>query len=471
MAPIINSASSPVEMSNLTDDGRGVTSGPSIFSVAALNRALKETLEGAFPLVWVQGEISNFKAHGSGHFYFSLKDREAQISAVMFRGFNGRLKFRPEDGMEVVVRARVTVYPPRGQYQLMCELLEPVGAGAMQKAFEQLKAKLQAEGLFAPERKRPIPAHPRHVAVITSPTGAAIRDILNVLRRRAPGLRVTLIPAVVQGEQAPPSLLQALNWLSQLNDVDVTIIGRGGGSLEDLWCFNHEEVVRAIAAAPVPMISAVGHEVDFTLSDFVADLRAPTPSAAAELVAESALAIEQRLRQQQRMMVQAIMASLRMQGQAMASLQKRLVDPRRKIVEYIQRCDELQWRARQAILRHLAFERNRWWSLHKRLPSPIKALEYRRQELAAQRHRLRAAMRQILQLHQQQWRQQVSLLDTLSPLRVVDRGYVLVRRHQQYIVNAAQLALGDEVQMLMKDGVAQAKITQLHLEDGKTRLP
>src|SRR3984957_18663367 len=268
---------------------------PEIWSVSDVNKAVKATLESQYKLLWIKGEISNFKPHSSGHFYFSLKDSKAQISAVMFRGFNQGLKFRPQDGLEVIVRGKITVYEPRGNYQIFCELMEPMGAGALQLAFEQLKKKLQAEGLFEAARKRPLPRLPKHVAGVTSPTGAAIRDILNVLGRRFKGLRVTLIPAVVQGDAAPRSVVAAIELACRLPDVDVMIVGRGGGSIEDLWAFNDERVARAIAASRVPTISAVGHEIDFTIADFVADLRAPTPSAAAELVCRNAAEISDRI--------------------------------------------------------------------------------------------------------------------------------------------------------------------------------
>ena len=263
------------------------SSEPSVLSVEQLNVYIKQLLEGQVGQVWVRGELSNFKAHTSGHFYFSLKDSKSQITAVMFRGHNARLKFKPTDGMEVIVRGRITVYEPRGNYQLMCEMMEPVGAGALQKAFEQLKMKLKAEGLFDAARKRPIPTFPRHIAIVTSPTGAAIRDIMNVLSRRAKSIQVTVVPTVVQGEAAAPQICEALAKAIKLRDVDAIIVGRGGGSIEDMWCFNDEKLARAIAASPIPIISAVGHEIDFTIADFVADLRAPTPSARAACSARS----------------------------------------------------------------------------------------------------------------------------------------------------------------------------------------
>src|SRR6267143_728510 len=265
-------------------------------SVSELTNSVRIALETRFASVWVEGEISNFKAHSSGHWYFTLKDENAQLRAKCFRSANTRIRFRPTDGLHVRARGRVSVYAPRGEYELIVESLDPVGAGALRVAFEQLRDRLKAEGLFAPELKRPLPVFPRRVGVVTSPTGAAIRDILNVISRRTRTVHVLFAPARVQGEGAGSDVARAIRFINQHHKqalaagraddaVDVLIIGRGGGSTEDLWAFNTEEVARAIRASAIPVISAVGHETDFTIADFAADLRAPTPSAAAELVA------------------------------------------------------------------------------------------------------------------------------------------------------------------------------------------
>src|SRR5262245_16159440 len=325
---------------------------PQILSVSDVNRAVKNSLEGQFKLLWLKGEISNFKPHTSGHFYFSLKDSKAQISAVMFRGFNQTLKFRPRDGMEVLVRGKITVYEPRGNYQIFCEVMEPVGAGALQLAFEQLKKKLELEGLFDKARKRPIPAMPKHVAVVTSPTGAAIRDILNILGRRFKGLRVTVVPTVVQGDTAAPSIVRAIELAQRLDDIDVMIVGRGGGSIEDMWCFNDERVARAISSARVPVISAVGHEIDFTIADFVADLRAPTPSAAAELVCRNAQEICERIAMLDKRLAKSLGHSLQILKHKLVGSSKRLVDPKRRLQDLALRCDELSQRLEAAAFRN-----------------------------------------------------------------------------------------------------------------------
>ncbi|MEW6356394.1 MAG: exodeoxyribonuclease VII large subunit [Planctomycetota bacterium] len=281
---------------------------PKIYTVTELTRRIKALLEGTFPLVWVSGEISNARQYNSGHIYLTLKDETAQLSAVIWRGVATRLKFKIEDGMAVVACGNIGVYEPRGNYQLVISHIEPKGIGALQLAFEQLKQKLGAEGLFDTERKRPLPAFPRTIGVVTSPDGAAIRDILNILNRRWPRFHLILRPVRVQGEGAAGEIAEGIADLNRLGDVDVMIVGRGGGSLEDLWAFNEEVVARAIFASEVPVISAVGHEIDFTISDFVADVRAATPSEAAELVAPVLDEIEGALDEYQARLVLALRA-------------------------------------------------------------------------------------------------------------------------------------------------------------------
>jgi exodeoxyribonuclease VII large subunit len=254
-----------------------------VFTVFEITSEIKRSLE-RFGLIWIQGEISNFKHHSSGHMYFTLKDKRAQLKAACFRSNNCYLKFRPEDGLEVVVRGRLSVYEPRGDYQMVVEYMEPVGLGSLQLAFDQLKEKLRREGLFEEDRKKPLPLLPRKIGIVTSPTGAAIRDMLRILKRRNASLHVLIYPARVQGTGAVEEIIRGVRYFNSRHDIDVIIVGRGGGSLEDLWAFNQEVVARAIFKSEIPVISAVGHEVDFTITDFVADVRAPTPSAAAELV-------------------------------------------------------------------------------------------------------------------------------------------------------------------------------------------
>ncbi|RYZ75628.1 MAG: exodeoxyribonuclease VII large subunit [Proteobacteria bacterium] len=422
---------------------------PKVLSVSDLNRYIKELLEGQFATIWLKAEISNFKSHTSGHFYFSLKDSRAQISAVMFRGHNSQLRFRPEDGMEVLVRGKVTVYEPRGNYQMFCEMMEPVGAGALQKAFEQLKAKLQKEGLFDESRKRQLPALPRHIAIVTSPTGAAIRDMLNVLGRRFKGAHVTVIPCKVQGDAAPGEIVEAIKLAQQLKDIDVMIVGRGGGSIEDLWAFNDERVARAIAATRVPVISAVGHEVDFTIADFVADLRAPTPSAAAELVVRNAADLVDRLRGFERSIKLALARRLGFSREQLGYLTKRLVDPQRKIQDASIRADELLQRLELATIR---------------------ALNDRKRQIPILSMRLRSNIQNSLVRKKDALIKNMAVLDSLSPLKVLDRGFSMVVMGEKIITEAKDLKPNDAITIRMSSGSVEAVVTKTNSEISKAKL-
>jgi exodeoxyribonuclease VII large subunit len=288
-----------------------------ILTVTQLTEQIKSLLEGTFPDVWVEGEISNITAPQSGHVYFTLKDRQSQIKAVLFRSSQRHLKFTLQHGMQVICRGRVSVYDPRGEYQVIVEYVEPKGVGAFQKAFEELKGRLEKEGLFDRERKKSLPLLPRRIGIVTSPTGAAIRDILRVIKRRHPKMEILIYPVPVQGADAAPSIVEAIGYFNSEKNVDVVIVGRGGGSLEDLWAFNEEPVARAIFASRIPVISAVGHETDYTIADFVADLRAPTPSAAAEIVVESEAHLRDSILTLQARLVSAVRQDL---DQSMASV-------------------------------------------------------------------------------------------------------------------------------------------------------
>lgn len=434
---------------------------PQIFSVSDLNRAVKSSLEGSFRLIWVQGEISNFTNHSSGHFYFSLKDAKAQVSAVMFKGFNQGLKFRPESGLEVVVRGKISVYEPRGTYQIFCEQMEPVGAGALQLAFEQLKKKLQDEGLFDQKKKRPLPTLPKHVAVVTSPTGAAIRDILNVLGRRFRGLKVTIIPAVVQGDSAPASVMEGIRRAQLLKDVDVMIVGRGGGSIEDLWGFNHEGVARAIAASRIPVISAVGHEIDFTISDFVADLRAPTPSAAAELVCRNAMELMEKIQSLKAQLWRVWNHTFSTKTKSVLHSTQRLVDPKRKLQDLSLRCDELTQRMERAWARRLERWSNAVRISLSRLPSPKEKVLRLNQQIRIYLSQYEAEMRRHLELKRTDLARLVAVLESLSPLKVLERGYSITKKENSVVKAASQLKAGDEVSLVFLEGEAKAKILEV----------
>ena len=417
-----------------------VAAEPMVLTVGQLNKMIRRQLETEFSVIWLKGEISNFKAHPSGHFYFSLKDKDAQISAVMFRGYNSQLRYRPEDGMEVIVRGKITVYEPRGNYQIMCESMEPVGAGALQKAFEQLKRKLEGEGLFDPARKRAIPSVPKHIAIVTSPSGAAIQDMLNVLSRRYRAARITLVPATVQGARAAGEIVKAIQLANQLSDVDVLIVGRGGGSIEDMWCFNEESVARAIVASRVPVISAVGHEIDFTIADFVADLRAPTPSAAAELVAKNADELAMQVRRLERNLVGTLRADLVRRAERVRATQRLLVDPRRRIEDAIFRCDDLIDRLERAVFESLA--RTRMF---------VEVTE----------ERLEARLRRRLESGKAKFVRVATMLDGLSPLRVLDRGYALVTHKNRALTDSGLAAPGDKLSIRLAKGKIEARVEKI----------
>lgn len=435
---------------------------PQVLSVSDLNKAIRGKLESTFRLVWVKGEISNFKAHSSGHFYFSLKDSKAQVNAIMFRGFNQSLKFRPESGMEVLVRGKITVYEPRGTYQIFCEQMEPVGAGALQLAFEQLKAKLKEEGLFDESKKRALPSLPKHVAVVTSPTGAAIKDILNVLGRRFKGLHVTVIPALVQGDGAPASVIDGIRKAQLLKDVDVMIVGRGGGSIEDLWGFNDEGVARAIASSRIPVISAVGHEVDFTIADFVADLRAPTPSAAAELVCRNALELMEKIQTLKAGLWRIWNHTFSTKKTQVKHFADRLVDPKRKLQDLMLRCDELMQRLDRGWHRRLERWSNQVQVSLSRLPSPREKVLRLHQQIRIHLSELEGEIQRQVELRRAKLSRLASVLDSISPLRVLDRGFSIVKKEDVIVKGVKDLKKGDQLDILFSEGQASVTVESVN---------
>ncbi len=428
-----------------------------VYSVEQLNVTIRQTLEGQLGIIWLQAEISNFKPHTSGHFYFSLKDSKAQISAIMFRGSNSKLKFKPHDGLEVIVRGRITVYEPRGTYQIICETMEPVGAGALQKQFEQLKEKLKAEGLFDALRKKVLPIFPKHIAVVTSPTGAAIQDILNIMKRRAPHVAVTVVPAIVQGAAAAPLLCEAFSNAMKLKP-DVIIIGRGGGSIEDMWCFNDETLARLIAGSDIPVISAVGHEIDFTICDFVADLRAPTPSAAAELVAKSSSELLQKLNQWERLTRNSFEKIFRLKYQAAFNAGKRLVDPKRKLMDYSVRNDDLFNRLEQAARVYLTNQKKDLNLLQQRMVSPVQLAQKLRVNIDHLNLRFISETKKNISNSQVHVRSIMSLLDSLSPLRVVDRGFSITQKNNKVVKSVHEVKANDDITIRVTDGYINATV-------------
>lgn len=442
-----------------SNSANSVSTELNILTVEGLNRLIRGQIESRFTQVWVKGELSNFKAHTSGHFYFSLKDANSQVRAVMFRGYNSKLKFRPHDGLEVIIRGKVTVFEPRGEYQITCDTMEPVGAGALQKAFEQLKDKLRKEGLFETSRKRTLPPLPQHIAIVTSPTGAAIRDILNILERRARGIAVTIVPTIVQGEAAAPALREAFNKATQLPEVDVIIIGRGGGSIEDMWCFNDEALARLIAQSTIPVISAVGHEIDFTIADFVADVRAPTPSAAAELVIKSAEEVMSKVSNLRRLLCFAMDRSLKSFKQKLITINHRLVDPQRRIQDLIQRNDDLRDRLLLANQNFLQRRRERVALLSQKLGTPEPILQKKRTLLEAHQMRLKMLSDKLVTQKRFRLERIMGKLDSLSPLKVVDRGYSLMTNSEgQLVKSVTQVQKDDVVTIQVTDGKIQAVV-------------
>jgi len=434
-----------------------------IWTVRDLIASVRTRLEREYTDVWIEGEISNFRAHGSGHLYFTLKDGSAQIRVVMFRSSAKLLRFRPEEGMQVIARGRVTVYEERGELQVSAEYLEPKGAGALQIAFEQLKAKLQAEGLFEESRKKAVPALPRRIGIVTSPQAAALRDILNILHRRHHTVSVLIFPAQVQGLEAPIEVSAGIRYFNKARNVEVIIVARGGGSVEDLAAFNHEGLARTVASSEIPVISAVGHETDFTILDFVADLRAPTPSAAAELVIRSRQEIEEQSEGLRERLARAMRYRLLMARQSVTEMAQhgafaRMMDAlgRRQ-----QRVDELLYRMETAERRVIEQQRRRWEAA----AGAIRHYDVRRR-LAAMREQLEsrtaalgASFRTLLMRRRGRLEQLAGELGALSPVAILERGYALVFDSSGNLVkDSEQVEAGEEIRARVARGEIKAVV-------------
>jgi exodeoxyribonuclease VII large subunit len=440
----------------------------SVFTVSKLSEQLRTVLEERFPAVWVEGEISNFKVYGSGHAYFTLKDENAQIRAVLFRNRTRRVRFEPKDGLRVVAFGSVEVYAQRGEYQLVVEMLEPKGLGALQLAFEQLKTRLEAEGLFDTRRKRPLPPFPRTIGIVTSPSGAAVRDMLRVIGRRFGQLHIVLAPARVQGEGAAADIAQGLADLNALG-VDVIIVGRGGGSFEDLWAFNEETVARAIVASKAPVISAVGHEVDYTISDFVADVRAATPSVAAEMVVREKQAVMESVADLRGRLERAIVRHVERERRHVTSLVSRrvLTDPARPLRDHERRVDDAAARLRRAMAARLRDVTHRVERLAHGLhrEGPVARLAGQRRQLEDLERRLRADGRRALERPRRRFASAAERLQSLSPLGVLARGYSLTRlRDGEIVRHASQAPPGTRVTVTLDEGALHARV-----EDAKER--
>ena len=429
-----------------------------IYSVSRLNQEVRLLLEQGFPRIWLAGELSNVSRPSSGHLYFTLKDARAQIRAAMFRSRNQAIRFRPEEGLQVLVRGRISLYEPRGDYQLIVDQMEEAGDGALRRAFEELKRKLDAEGLFDAARKQPLPTLPSRIGVITSPSGAAVRDVISVLRRRFPAIPVLIYPVAVQGKEAGGEIANAIRLASRRAECDVLILTRGGGSLEDLWPFNEEVVARAIHDCRVPLVSAVGHEIDFTIADFVADRRAATPSAAAELVVPDQLEWLARLTQLSARLENRLRQLLSDDQRRMAWLEQRLqqLHPGQYLRQQAQRLDELEQRAR--LLIEIKFNRLQYSlkELNERLqrhsPTQLLGRLQLQQDLLAQR--LGTAVLGLLAEKRRRLELACRSLDTISPLATLQRGYAIVSQlpERRILRQAASVKAGDRLEARLAEG-------------------
>ena len=428
-----------------------------ILTPSTLNRLVRGLLEDALPLVWVEGELSNVSRPASGHLYFTLKDSAAQVRCAMFKPRSSWLRFRPADGMQVLVRARVGLYEPRGEFQLVAEHMEPAGEGALRRQFEELKARLDAEGLFDPARKRPLPRYVRRLGVITSATGAAVRDVLSVLARRWPLVEVEVLPVPVQGREAPPAIVAMLRKAAACGRYDALLLTRGGGSLEDLMAFNDEAVARAVAASAVPVVCAVGHEIDFSIADFAADLRAPTPSAAAELLVPDAAAVERHLRQLEQQLRSLEQRRLQSLAQRLDHLQARLQSqrPQARLARDALRLEQLERRllaaAREALRQRLA----RLDRLQARLLAqhPRPGLQPLRRRLDADARALRQAIIRRLERERLTLRQAARALHAVSPLATLERGYAILFDADGRVVRSVRgVEAGEPLRARLADG-------------------
>ncbi|MAB23247.1 exodeoxyribonuclease VII large subunit [Pseudomonas sp. 5Ae-yellow] len=431
-----------------------------VLSVSQLNARARQLLEDVFPRIWVEGELSNLARPSSGHLYFSLKDDRAQIRCALFRQHASRLKVAMKDGLQVRARGRVSLYEGRGDYQLIVDSIEPAGDGALRKAFEALKAKLQAEGLFEQSLKRPLPAHPQRIGVITSASGAAVRDIISVFQRRAPFIELVIVPSAVQGREAAPQLVRALQQADRAG-FDALIVSRGGGSLEDLWPFNEEMVARAIADCQTPTISAVGHETDISISDFVADVRAPTPSAAAELLSPDTQALLRQVEQLERRLLQRLRERLGRARLQLDNLRQRLRHPGERLAQQAQRLDELELRLRRALTQQLTQQQQQLTHLRTRLQTqhPGRHLSQLRDQLEQLEARLPRAMHNQLKQQRQQLEQLAQTLHLVSPLATLGRGYsILLDDNGTAVRSASAASAGQRLKARLHDGELNVRV-------------
>lgn len=428
-----------------------------ILTVSELTQEIKDLLDRTFSDIWVEGEISNLRIPPSGHIYLTLKDDFSQIRAVLFKMQARFLRFRPEDGLFVICHGRIGVYEKRGEYQIILDAIEPKGIGALQLGFLQLKERLEKEGLFDPAHKKPIPMIPRTIGIVTSPTGAVIRDMLHIIDRRFENIHILLYPVQVQGEGASLEIARAIDYFNERMNVDVIIVGRGGGSLEDLWAFNEERVARAIYHSNIPIISAVGHETDYTISDFVADLRAPTPSAAAELVVKDKREIKTTIDYLTNRLESQIQQTLQEDRTHLGHLRKILGSPRKTIEDYLLRVDELQNRLQMFISWNLkrSKEKGLYLSRNLYLQSPIQRIKSQRLWISEAQKRLSQNIKHSIEIQREKIRGVLGKLDSLSPLAILQRGYSITRKIPalEILRDSSHVNQGDKVEVKLHKGV------------------
>ena len=439
-----------------------------IFSVSDLNRLIKQHIESLFSYIWVEGEISNLRIPTSGHLYFTLKDEKSQIRAVMFHNLNKNLRFLLKDGLKVVCKGKITLYEPRGEYQLIIEFIEPKGRGAFQLAFEQLKTKLLAEGLFKPERKKPLPVLPQKIGIITSITGAALRDILRILYQDFDNLETLIYPVKVQGLESAQEIVKAIEDLNASTQVELIILARGGGSIEDLWTFNDESVARAIASSNIPIVSAIGHEIDFTIADFVADVRAPTPTAAAELIVKNKKNAIETLASFKIRLNQSILQLLDIYKQRCSLYKARLSDPTKQILRFKLTLDELSNSLNETIRKGIRDKKDKVITFHRSILSkdPIVRLKELFNQYRYLRYGLVNNSKIILDKKRQSLQTKMDKLDSLSPLNILKRGYSITRTLPEYHIlkKASDISSGKMVNVKLAEGQIECEVKNIYIE-------
>jgi exodeoxyribonuclease VII large subunit len=445
----------------------GSNSNPSrqhVYEVTELNRTIKRILEDKYPFIWISGEISNFKIPSSGHCYFTLKDAHSQIRAVMFRAQANTLKFRPEDGLSIIGLGRISVYEPRGAYQVIFEYLEPKGIGGFQIAFEKLKRQLSDEGMFDEQHKRPLPVFPKKISLVTSQTGAAVRDFIKVAQRRFPNLPLQVVPVSVQGDRAPGEIIHAIRMLNSIGAADIIVLTRGGGSIEDLCAFNDEQVARTIFASRIPIISAVGHETDFTIADFVADLRAPTPSAAAEIAVPARNELNSQLINIEQRLLKTITSYLKLLNKSIIGLSSRIVHPRQRLQDMRMRLDDFTIRLLASILAALTRKSERLAFYNQMLMhvSPIKTVASMQERVISLQGALITHINQLVRQGKNTISQKVSMLDALNPKAILQRGYSITRTipGRSVIHSANRVTIDQNLEILLSRGKLTVKVAE-----------